>query len=401
MSVTTTKLFHSDAYRTEFTAQVLSCNPVDGAWDVILNQSGFYAEAGGQPCDTGLLGGQRVLDVQETEDGTIIHRVDGPLSGEVAGRIDWERRLDHMEQHTGQHLLSGVFERLFDAETVGWHLGADQTTVDLTMESLTPEQAEQVELECNRVIRAGLAVTTHVTDDVGVKLFPLRKPPAVTGEIRVVEIDGYDWSACAGTHLRSTGELGLLKIKSWERYKKQTRVTFLAGRRALNDYLLIDRLSRDLCRSLSIAVADLPKWVERTQEEANSLRKRLKVLQEQLLEHEAAGLIADARRVGNAQVVRVVFGGRPLDELKLLAAKVAAHPSTVAVFGTKGALPQIVLHRSVDLRIDVGQAIRQVLPLIDGKGGGSPMQAQAGGSRPDQLEHALDAVVSRVAEMLG
>ncbi|MFZ5826919.1 MAG: alanyl-tRNA editing protein [Bacillota bacterium] len=396
----TRKLFHEDAYRTQFSAQVLSCVPAGESWDVVLDQTAFYAESGGQPSDSGRLGGQKVLALRELEDGTIVHAVDGPLSGEVAGQIDWERRLDHMEQHTGQHLLSGAFEQLFDAETVSWHLGSETTTVDLTIETLTPEQAERIELECNRIIRAGLPVLTHVTDDQGIGRFPLRKPPAVTGEIRVVELQGYDWSACAGTHVRSTGELGLLKIKSWERYKKTTRVTFLAGRRALADYLALDLLTRDLCRSLSIGVPDLPKYVERTQEEMSTLRKRMRTLQEQILEQEAQSLLAGARRVGNARVVRQTFVGRPIDELKLLAAKVAAQGGAVAVFGTKGAMPQVILHRAVDVRVDVGQVIKQVLPLIDGRGGGSPIQAQGGGSRGEQLEHALDTAIALIGETM-
>ncbi|MGE5672395.1 MAG: DHHA1 domain-containing protein, partial [Mycobacterium leprae] len=273
-------------------------------------------------------------------------------------------------------------------------------TVDLEIESLSASQVEAIELECNRVIRACLPVTTHLVDSEGLAALPLRKPPKVTENIRVVEIAGYDWSPCGGTHVRNVGELGLLKVKGWEKNKKNSRVEFLAGARAMTDYLSLDRITRDLCRSLSIAVADLPKYVQRSQEESSGLRKQLRVLQEQLLEIEAAKLASDGHRVGPATVVRLVFGSRTLDEVKLLAAKVAAHPGTVAVFGTRGAIPQIVLYRSVDLRLDMGGIIRQVLPLIDGKGGGSPVQAQGGGSRPEALEHALDQVVLHVANAL-
>lgn len=399
--MSTERLYHADAYRTTFTANVLSCQPSDNHWSVILDKTCFYPTSGGQPNDLGTLGGRQVLDVQEDEaTGTVLHLVDGPLEGEVSGEIDWQRRLDHSEQHTGQHLLSGTFEQLYDAETLSWHLGAQSCTVDLQMESLSPEQAEAVELACNRVIRAALPVVTHVVDDDGVKRLPLRKPPKVTGEIRVVEISGYDWSACGGTHVRTSSELGLLKIKSWERYKKTTRVEFLVGSRALRDYLHLDRMTRELCRSLSIAVDALPQYVDRTQEELNSLRKLSKQMQEQLLEGEAAGLVAESRRLAGAHVVRQVFGGRPLEELKLLAAKVAAHPGTVAIFGTRGAIPQILIHRSVDLRFNAGTIIREVLPLIEGRGGGSPMQAQGGGSRPEGLEHALDQAVLKVSEAL-
>ncbi|MEW8978605.1 MAG: DHHA1 domain-containing protein [Symbiobacterium sp.] len=397
----TRRLFYEDAYRTQFEARVVACAPEGGAWAVELDQTCFFAESGGQPSDTGLLGGRPVLDVRVREDGAIIHLVDAPLEGIVVGQVDWTRRLDLMEQHTGQHLLSAAFVHLFGADTLAWHLGAQSTTIDVDMDSLTPEQAEQVERTVNQLIRSGLAVRTHMTDSAHVHQFPLRKPPAVEGEIRVVEIDGYDWAACGGTHLHSIGELGLLKIKTWERYKRAVRVTFLAGQRALNDYLSLDRMTRDLARRLTIAVDDLPRWADRTQEEMTSLRNRVRTLQEQLVAREADDLIAGARRVGPALVVRQTFSGRPLEELRLLAAKVAARPGCVAVFGLRSGAPHLILHRAVDLRLDVGKIIREVLPLIEGKGGGSPIQAQGGGGRPERLEEALDAAVARIAEALG
>ncbi len=401
IAVATEKLYHQDAYLTSFSAQVISCVPTETGYDVVLDRTAFYPTGGGQPHDLGTLNGYAVTDVREDEaTGTVIHTVEAPLEGNVEGRVDWDRRRDHMEQHTGQHLLSGTFEQLLDAETVSWHLGSQSCTIDITMETLTPEQAERVELECNRIIRAALPVITHVVDTEGVARLPLRKPPKVTENIRVVEIEGYDWSACGGTHVRHTGELGLLKIKSWERYKKTTRVEFLVGSRALADYMRLDRMTRELCRSLSIGVPDLPDYVTRTQEDLSSLRKQVKRLKEELLQVEAAELVKEARTIAGARIVRKVLSGRTLDEVKLLAAKTAAHPGTVAVFGTKGAIPQIVLHRSVDLRLNMGAIIREVLPLIDGKGGGSPLQAQGGGSRPEELEHALDQAVLKIAEAL-
>ena len=394
------KLFQADAYRTEFEGRVVSCTPFGDAWAVVLNQTCFYPASGGQPSDGGTLGGAPVVDVRAEEDGTIVHVVGAPLTGTVAGRVDWNRRLDHMEQHTGQHLLSAAFVHLFQAETVSWHLGVEASTVDIAMDSLSAEQVEELELTCNRLIRSGLPVHVHLCQpDEALKL-PLRKPPSVSGPIRVVEIEGYDWSPCGGTHLKSIGELGLLKIKAWERYKRTMRVTFLAGQRALHDYLALDRMTRDLGRRLSIGPHDLPRWADRTQEELNSLRKRVRTQQEQLLAVEAEQLLADARRIGPARVVRHIFGGRPADELRLLAAKVAAAPGCVAVFGTRGAVPQLILHRATDVRVDVGQILSEVLPIIDGKGGGSPIQAQGGGSRPERLEEALDAAVSRIAAAL-
>jgi len=397
--VPTRKLFHRDAYETSFSANVLSCVQADEGWEIVLDQTCFYADAGGQPSDTGVLGGLRLRAVREV-DGTVIHLSPGPLRGEVRGEIDWTHRLDHMEQHTGQHLLSGAFERLLDAETLSWHLGSDTCTVDLSIESLNQEQVNQIELECNRVIRSGVAVITHLVDQAGLANFPIRKPPKVTEDIRVVEIGDYDWSACAGTHVSTIPELGLLKIKSWERYKKSTRVEFLVGRRALTDYMAMDQITRELCRSLSIGLLELPLFAERAQEDISSLRKQVRTLQERLLEIEAAELMVGAKRIGQARVVRQIFGGRSLDEIKLLAAKVAAHSGTVALFGTKGAIPQLVFHRSVDLRLDLGGVIKHVLPMIGGRGGGSPIQAQGGGSRPDGLEPALELAAQKIAELL-
>lgn len=396
----TVKLFQADAYRTEFEGRVVSCTPVGDAWAVVLNQTCFYPASGGQPSDAGTLGGAPVLDVRAEPDGAIVHVVGAPISGTVVGQVDWNRRLDHMEQHTGQHLLSAAFMHLFEAETISWHLGAEASTVDVSMDSLSADQAEELELTCNQMIRSGLPVHAHLVAPEDVQRYPLRKPPTVEGPIRIIEIEGYDWSPCGGTHVRNIGELGLIKIKNWERYKRGVRVTFLAGQRALRDYLALDRMTRELSRRLSIGVADLPRWTDRTQEELNSLRKRVRTQQEALLTEEAERLLADARRVGPARVVRQSFGGRPVDELRLLAAKVAAAPGCVAVFGTRGALPQLILHRATDLRLDVGQILKEVLPILDGKGGGSPIQAQGGGSRPDRLEEALDAAVARIAEAL-
>jgi alanyl-tRNA synthetase len=400
MEMSTRKLYHDDPPRCAFTAQVLSSAPAEGGWDVILDQTCFYPTAGGQPHDTGILGGQPIVAVTETENGQIVHHTAHPLSGLVEGEIDWERRFDHMQQHTGQHLLSGAFERLFDVETASWHLGESSCTVDLTMESLSPEQVSAIEWECNRVIQSGLPIRTYVVDQAGLSDLPLRKPPKVTEDIRIVEIAGYDWSACAGTHVSNMSQLSMIKVKSWERNKKQTRVEFLVGDRALSDYRFLDQTTRELCRTLSIGVLDLPGFIDRSQVEISGLRKQVKQLQERFIEIEAAELVAAARRIGGARVVRTTFGGRSIEELRILAAKVAAHPGTAALFGTKGAIPQLLFHRSVDLRIDIGKILREVLPFIDGRGGGSPVQAQGGGSRPDALEQALDAAVRLVGEAL-
>lgn len=403
MVVATIKVYHEDPAARQFAGRVLSCRSEGPHWLVVLDRTAFYAAAGGQPHDTGELGGRSVLEVTENEEtGEIIHRVDGPLSGEVTGQVDWDRRRDHVEQHTGQHLLSQSFVHLLAAETLSFHLGAESSTIDLDVENLEPEQVTAVEDLANGLIRENRPVLVHWAADAAEarERFPLRKPPAVAERVRVVEIGGFDWSACGGTHVAGTGELGLLKVKSWERYKKTVRVTFLAGGRALRDYQALDAMTRTLCRELSIGPADLPGQVQRFRDEAQRLRKQLRDAQEKLLEAEALELLAGARTISGARLVKHVFLGRTPEEIKALAAAVAAHPKAVALFASRGAMPQLVFSRSVDLRLDMGAVLRQVLPAIQGRGGGSPVNAQGAGTYGEGVPTALDAAAAAVAQAL-
>lgn len=396
----TVKLYHQDATLRSFQGQVLRCDPAQNGWEVVLDQTAFYPTAGGQLHDTGLLGGQRVETVREEEDGTIVHLVDGPLAGSVEGAVDWERRCDHTEQHTGQHLLSAAFIEALGAETLSFHMGQESSTIDIAADSLTPEEVERVELLANQVVRANRPILTHLVEASEIGRFPLRKPPAVDSGIRIVEIQGFDWSACGGTHVAATGQLGLIKVKSWERYKKGTRVEWLAGGRAMADYLRLDQMTRTLCRSLSIGVAELPAYIVRLQDEAAALRKQVKLLADKALEAEAQELLAEARTVRGVRVLRKVITGRTVEEAKGLAQKVASQPQAVALFGLKGALPQLIFTRSVNVRLDLGSVIREALPLIDGRGGGSPVAAQGGGSRQEGLEGALDLAMQKVVDAL-
>lgn len=398
----TIKLYHNDAALLAFTAQVLSCAQVQGGYAVVLDQTAFYATAGGQPHDTGRLGEALVLSVEENDGGDIVHLVTAPLAGQVRGYVDPERRRDHTEQHSGQHLLSQAFIEVLDAETVSFHLGEEASTIDLNVESLTPEQVTAVEKRANEVVRENRPVLIHWANSVAeLDRFPLRKPPKVQENIRIVEIEGFDWSACGGTHVPATGALGLIKVKGWERNKKGVRVTYLAGERAVRDYQALDLEVREIARRLTIAPAALGDWVDRAQEDVAQLRKQLQRAQEVLLEREAMDLLAEAKRVGPVRLVSLTFPpGRGVDELRGLANKLVAQPQTVVLLGLKSALPQLIFARSVDVRLDVGAVLREVLPLVGGKGGGSPVQAQGAGSKAEGLAPALEAAGKRVGELL-
>ncbi len=401
----TTKLYLKDAYLFDFTARVLECRAAGDHYIAALDRTAFYATAGGQPHDAGSLGGRRVVNVTEDEEsGTVLHTVDGPVEDVVVtGQIDQVRRLDHMEQHTGQHLLSQCFFHLLAAETVSFHLGTDITTIDLSIPTLSQDQIDAAEDLAGRLIREDRRVQVHWARDAAdaQRRFRLRKPPAVDRQVRIVEINGFDWSACGGTHVARTGRLAMVKVKACEKHKKGVRVHFLAGGRAVRDYQFLDALTRNMAQNLTLGVADLPLAIGRLRDEGQRLRRQLKEASDRLLEAEAQELIAAARPVGGARIVKLVFGGRQLDDIKALAAKVTALPKAVALFGTRGALPQLVFARSVDLRLDMGAILKQVLPAIDGRGGGSPTAAQGAGNRGDGVQTALDMAAAKVAEALG
>lgn len=227
----TEKLYEVDSYVQNFTAQVVSCTPVPGGFAVVLDRTAFFPEGGGQPCDTGRLGGARVLAVH-TDGETITHTTDTPLTaGEtVDGCLDWPARLDAMQQHTGEHILSGALHRLFGAENVGFHIGSPYVRMDTSI-PLTQEQLAQAEAEANAAVRADTPVHCWVPDPETLARTDYRSKKELTGDVRLVEAGG-DCCACCGTHLTRTGEVGLIKIISFAHYKSGMRLAVACGQRA-------------------------------------------------------------------------------------------------------------------------------------------------------------------------
>jgi len=310
------KLYHESPYTRIFSGKVVKqFKRPDGKWEVVLDQTAFYPTSGGQPCDLGTLGGKAVLDVVESE-GEIIHILAGPLPlGEpVEGRIDWERRVDHMQQHCGQHILSQAFLRIMQAETVSFHLSENSVTIDLDCDDLTWDQAREVERLANDVVMGSLPVTIHEFDDLSDLNLPVRKISKVAKNIRVVEIDKFDYSPCGGTHPASTGEIGLIKILKWERQKGNVRVHFACGRRALADYQEKTEIINKLTSRLSVGMEDFVETIDAWDQELKKARKDLFLLTTQLLEYEARNLAAAMEH----NVVVAKFQGRPVQELRVL-----------------------------------------------------------------------------------
>lgn len=410
----TKKLYHDDAYRQEFQAQVLERVTVGNKLGLILDKTCFYPTSGGQPHDQGTLNGVLVSDVFEREDdGAVVHVVDGEVEGPalspsislrvnkgetVYGQIDWERRFDHMQQHTGQHILSQAFLQLLDAETVGFHLGAEVSTIDVDKAPLETAQLDRVEELANTIVFADRPVRTYFADQDRMEDLTLRKQPMVTGPVRIVEIEGFDFSPCGGTHVKAAGEVGPIVITKSERRGSETRVEFLCGGRALTDYRRQRRIVSELANQFSVGDWELVEAVNRLAEEAKRYRKELNVAQNQLLDYEAARLWAEAEERGDLRIVRAILSEGDGETLKGLAQRLAKKEDCVALLGLKGDRALLAFARSANLPYDMSALLKGACQIIGGGGGGRPYMAQGGGPAGDRLEEALEFALEALRE---
>ncbi len=396
---TTERLYLHDAYLRSFQARVLAAEAGPRGVVVELDRTAFYPTSGGQLHDTGLLGGLPVLEVTETDDGRVFHRLDGgdpaTLSGQVVeGLVDWERRFDHMQQHTGQHLLSQAALRELGATTLAVHMGAERCTVDLDAVQFGPAEAARLEDAANAVVMENRPVHVHFVDEADVGRWGLRRPPQKSGTIRLVEVEGFDCSACGGTHVRATGEVGTVAVTGWERYKGGTRVQFLCGWRALRHRRRQSRLLADVQRLLSIGENEVVAAVQRLAAREQEAARRAEETLQRLLAAEA-GLRRQGLEV--PAVVTEVLSGRPLDEVRGLARALAAGGGLVVLLATEEG--HLVFARSPDVGVDVAALLQRTLREYGGRGGGRPEFAEGvvGGA----VAAALQAAGSWAAAELG
>lgn len=387
----TRRLYYDDAYLRAFDAHVAEVS-ADGR-RVYLDRTAFYPTSGGQPHDTGELAGVRVVDVVDEGD-RIAHVLAEPVAlapgARVEGRIDWERRFDHMQQHTGQHLLSAVFAELYGFETVSVHFGAESSTIDLATATLAAGQIEAAEARANALVWEDRAVAVsyeHAAEAAG-----LRKRPDREGPLRIVSIDGVDRSACGGTHVRGTAEIGPVLIRGVERVRGNARVAFVCGgralRRAREDHALLTRLALDF----SARPEEVPALVTGLRERERALRAALRRAEEELAGFRARALYERTEPAEDGvrrAVERHPAGG--LDELRALANAFIALPKAVLVAAVDEP-PALLLAASEDSGINAGAALRAALAEVGGRGGGSPRVAQ--GSVPDRA--SLEQVIRKL-----
>ena len=387
----TSRLYYDDAFLREFDATVIRAEQRGEQTLVWLDRTAFYPTSGGQPFDVGTLGGSPVVDVQEDESGDVAHVIRGgapEMGTALHGTIDWSRRFDHMQQHTGQHLLSAAIEHAFGARTISFHLGSTTCTIDLDRE-LSPQQIAKAEGDANATVWQDVPVVTRYVSEEDAKRLPLRKERVRTGTLRLVEIEGMDLSACGGTHVARTGMIGQIVIGSWERFKGGQRIEFLCGRRALSRFQELRDMSASSIRLLSVLPAELPAAIERMQGELKEQRRAFSTAQQELAKHEGAALSASAEDHGRGRAVFRIVEGDAL-RLKALATgavaaaaagaapTVAASPLLVVlVSSTTPALA--VAARTADGSISCHELIGALAKQFGGRGGGKPDLAQCGG----------------------
>lgn len=372
------RLYYTEPYRTDFDATVVAVDVIDGRTHVTLDQTAFYPTSGGQPFDTGTLGGAAVSEVIDREDGTIAHIVSGPLkAGEVVqGAIDWARRFDHMQQHTGQHVLSAAFDRLFGVRTESFHMGTASATIDLAREVSAAEVAK-ADGEANRIVWEDRPVAIRFATAEEAAKMPLRKESIRTGPLRLIEVDNFDLSACGGTHVARTGGIGVIAIGGWEKLRGGSRVEFLCGGRALNRF----RLWRDSLAAtqkfLSVAPEEMAAAIERMQADSKAQQRTLRGFQEQLATHEAHALLEQA---GDRAVIIEALEGWDAQGLKAIAVAAASEkPNAVVVLFTTTMPALVVIARGTAATVDAGGMLKSLVAQFGGKGGGKPDLAQGGG----------------------
>ena len=393
---TTERLYYSDSHLVEFEARVLDVTERVSGWaGVILNRTAFYPTGGGQPSDTGTLNGLRVVECIDDGEKGVLHVVQGatPAVGAIVkGRIDWARRLDHIQQHTGQHILSQAFVTLFNAPTKSFRVLDQSCEIDIEMTNPTTELIERgVEL-ANNVIWENRALTIRNVTAEEAAALPLRKESAREGELRLIEIDEFDLTPCGGTHAYRTGEVGMIAVRSWERAKGLTRIEFVAGGRALSDYRRANKTAREIAALFSTSRDDAQEHAARMVEENKELHRRVRALEEIAAGAEAEDLIAATEpRDDGVRVVKQTFEGRDAESLKKLAHALIARSKIIVLLGSRDKeTARLVFARSPDTPEDMNVLMRDACVQIDGRGGGKPDMAQGGGSKLQNLGEAID-----------
>lgn len=405
MAIVTEKIFYEDCYCQAFESRVLEAKKIDEENWIRLEETAFYPESGGQPSDQGTLNQIPITAVHEENDQIwhSLKRGNFAPGDQVVGRVDWERRFDHMQQHTGQHLLSRAFYQTSGLKTLSFHTGSEVSTIDLDVARLDTDQIYSAEDLAASIIFENRPVKIYFTDEARLDHVPIRKPTGRTGRIRIVEIEGFDTSACGGTHVRHTGEVGLIKVRKWERVHKKARVEFYCGKRTLFDYRQKNRSIYLLGKHFSAPEDQLLDAARQERDRLESVTLRLEATEKRLTEFERERVKQEATRLPNHWLLAAcVLQDTPVARGRELALTfVNEAPDRIAVLGVRQEKPALIVARSENLeQIDLTQWVAEPAALLAGGGGGRPHLIQLGGKEPEGLPLALEWFKKRINDLI-
>lgn len=393
----TEKFFLENPYIREVEGRIIDKTYKDGKYFIKLNRTIFYPHlSGGQPGDKGTINGVPIEEVYE-ENGEILHVIKKNIhSNKVTMKINWENRLDNMQQHTGQHLLSASFYKLYNGETIGFHLGEDYVYIDVNLPSLTKEQANRIEVYANKIITSNFEIKAYYVEKNEIEKVPVRKKPTINSDIRIVEIDNIDFSPCAGTHLKNTGEIGLIKIRKWEKYKENTRVEFVCGNRALLDYRWKNNAINAISLLLSSKDEDSFEKVKLLYEQKNQLEKENRGLREELIQYRAEEIFNSAFKIKDTFFVSRIFENKELKEIRYIANFLSRKHNLVQIYGLKdGGQGQFLVSISDNMNFNLKDILKEVSSDYGVKGGGTTNSIQ--GKVPiDEMESVMTKFFEKI-----
>jgi alanyl-tRNA synthetase len=394
----TQRLYYTDSFLHEFEARVVS---VSGE-AVTLDRSAFYPTSGGQVFDTGWLevNGSlrlRVKEVTENEQsGDVLHTVEGNAAqalqpgSVVRGAIDAERRLDHMQQHSGQHVLSAAFEKLYNFPTVSFHMGEESCTIDLATDAVTAKQLEAAEVLANQVIAEDRPVEIRFATPDEARTLGVRKiPPAEREKLRLIDIRDFDLNACGGTHVQRTGQIGAILLRKTEKVKQGVRVEFVCGLRAVRTARRDFETLTEAAAVFSTHICEVPQQVRKSLDEIKSAQKAQHRLLEEVAELQAQQMLQSALEQGGHKLVVQFFAERDLGFIKMLTQKLTKAGNTVALLGCGGPPPSLVFAQTPGLANDMGALMKRIVQELGTRGGGNRDMAQGGAPDSGKAEQAL------------
>ncbi len=388
----TKRLYYGDPYKKEFKSTIIENFFINDLPAVILNKTIFYPTSGGQPHDLGKFNDVSVIDVFiRDSDGKIVHLLDEEINlSEVIGVIDWERRFDHMQQHSGQHILSRAFVNICGANTTGFHLGKESCTIDLDATNLNNLTISKVELLANQVVWEDRPIRSREVSAEEARSLDLRKvPDSIGAKYRIVDIVDFDRCACGGTHVARSGEIGVIKVIGTERRNKELRIEFICGQRALVDYQKKNSELKKISSRLTTGIGEIDRVVESLQNENKGYRRRIKKQSDELLSLEANSLLENADWVRDLRLVKQSVKEENSGNIRSLASKLVQQPHTLALLATPGNNSVFVFAASKDIDIDMNKLLKQVFAHLGaGNGGGTDKLAQGGGPTLDE-EHLV------------